>query len=133
MRILGIDYGERKIGIALGDTETRIASPWMILENNGHGESIKQIKLICEREQVDRVLIGIPHDSRDPSQESNQAQIVRRFILDLRHIGIPVDEADESLTSAEAKHHLQAMQSKADDDAIAAAILLQAYLDKNVS
>jgi putative Holliday junction resolvase len=130
MRILGIDYGERKVGIALGDTESRIASPWMILDNEGHGEVIKQIKLIVENEDVERVVIGIPQDTRDLSQESKQAGVVRTFISDLRSSGIPVDEVNEMLTTAEAQHSLKASGSKAEDDAIAAAILLQSYLDK---
>ncbi|MFZ6014897.1 MAG: Holliday junction resolvase RuvX [Patescibacteria group bacterium] len=129
MRILGIDYGERKVGVALGDTESKIASPWVILENEGHGETIKQIKLICEREQVDRVVVGIPHDMRNPQSETVQAGNVRRFILDLRSIGMPVDEIDEMLSTAQAQHAVQ--QSGAlEDDAVAAAILLQSYLDK---
>ncbi len=130
MRILGIDYGERKVGIALGDTETRMASPWMILDNTGHGELIKQIKLVVENESVERVVIGIPMDTRDLSQESKQAEAVRTFISDLRSINIPVDEVNEMLSTSQAQHSLKASGSKAEDDAVAAAILLQSYLDK---
>jgi len=130
MRILGIDYGERKVGIAVGDTESRIASPWMILDNQGHGELLKQIKLVVENEGVERVVIGIPRDTRDLTQESKQAAAVRTFISDLRSINIPVDEVNEMFTTAEAQHSMHASGSKAEDDAVAAAILLQSYLDK---
>jgi putative Holliday junction resolvase len=130
MRILGIDYGERKVGVALGDTETRIASPWMILDNQGHGELIKQIKLVVENEGVERVVIGIPRDTRDLSQDSKQADAVRIFIFDLRTSNIPVDEVNEMLTTAEAQHSMHASGSRAEDDAVAAAIILQSYLDK---
>jgi putative holliday junction resolvase len=128
MRILGIDYGAKKIGIAIGDTETKIASPWMILENQGHGESIKQIKLICERESVERVVLGVPHMLRDTTQENDQIRAIRLFEADLRSIEIPVDEADETLTSAEARHYMDA-GSRQQDDAVAAAIMLQGYLE----
>ncbi len=130
MRVLGIDYGESKIGIALGDTTTRIASPWMILNNSGHGNVIKQIKLIVENEGVDRVVVGIPYDTRDLSRESKQAEAVRVFISDLRSFNIAVDEVDEIMSTAEARHSLKVMDSKIQDDAIAATILLQGYLDK---
>lgn len=130
MRILGIDYGERKVGISLGDTTTRIASPWMILNNSGHGDVIKQIKLVIENEGVDRVVVGIPRDTRDLSQESNQAQAVRIFISDLRSFNIAVDEVDEMMSTAEAQHSMRASGSKADDDAVAAAVILQNYLDR---
>jgi len=127
MRLLGIDYGTKKIGIALGDTESNLASPWMVLENKGHGDAIKQIKLICEREGVERVVLGMPHALRDPQAVNDQLRSVERFAADLRAHEMPVDEADEALTSAEARHYVQPGQQ---DDAVAAAIMLQAHLDQ---
>ena len=130
MRLLGVDYGQKKIGIALGDTESRIASPWMILENKGHGEAIKEIRLICEREGVERVVIGIPRILRDATKENDQIRSIRRFADDLRQTGTPVDEADESMTSIQAAYYLRQINSRSEDDAIAASIMLQTYLDK---
>jgi len=127
MRLLGVDYGSKKIGIALGDTESNLASPWMVLENKGHGEAIKEIKLICEREGVDRVVLGMPRPLRDPQATNDQRRAVERFAADLRAHDMPVDEADEALTSAEARHYVQPGQA---DDAVAASIMLQAHLDK---
>lgn len=130
MRLLGIDYGESKIGVAMGDTETRVATPWVIIENRGHGEAIKQIKLICEREGVGRVVIGIPKMLRDTSAENEQIRGIRRFADDLRKEDIPVDEADEMMTTAQAQYYLQQTGSKAQDDDVAAAIMLQTHLDR---
>ncbi|MHB8831162.1 MAG: Holliday junction resolvase RuvX [Patescibacteria group bacterium] len=130
MRLLGIDYGENKVGVALGDTETRIASPWVIIENLGHGDVIKQIKLICEREGVERVVVGIPKLLRDTSAENEQIRSIRRFADDLRKENIPVDEADEMLTSAQAQYYLHQTSSKAQDDDVAASIMLQSHLDR---
>lgn len=130
MRLLGIDYGERKIGVAMGDTETNVASPWVIIENLGHGDAIKQIKLICEREGVERVVVGIPKLLRDTSVENEQIRSIRRFADDLRKENIPVDEADEMLTSAQAQYYLHQTNSKAQDDDVAASIMLQSHLDK---
>lgn len=130
MRLLGIDYGERKIGVAMGDTESRIASPWVIIENQGHGDAIKQIKLICEREGVDRVVVGIPKMLRATSAENEQIRSIRRFADDLRKENIPVDEADEMLTSAQAQYYLHQTGSKAQDDDVAASIILQSHLDR---
>lgn len=128
MRVLGIDYGVKKIGIAIGDTVTKIATPWVILENQGHGESIKQIKLICEREGAERVVLGVPRMLRDATQENDQIKAIRLFEADLRSIEIPVDEADETLTSAEARHYLDG-GLRQQDDAVAAAIMLESYLN----
>lgn len=130
MRLLGIDYGERKIGIALGDTESRIASPWVIIENQGHGEVIKQIKLICEREGVDRVVLGIPKMLRDMSAENDQIRSIRRFADDLRKENIPVDEENEMLSTAQAQQYMRETGYKGEDDDVAAAIMLQTYLDR---
>ncbi|HOX22959.1 MAG TPA: Holliday junction resolvase RuvX [Elusimicrobiales bacterium] len=128
MRVLGIDYGKRKIGLALGDTESRLASPWTIIQNTSHGEVVKQVKLICERESAERVVLGLPRPLRDAELENKQVQAVRLFADDLRSLGIPVDEWDERLTSAEAQHYVQRGQ---DDDAVAASIMLQSYLDRS--
>jgi putative Holliday junction resolvase len=130
MRLLGIDYGERKIGVALGDTETRVASPWVIIENQGHGEVIKQIKLICEREGVERVVLGIPKMLRDTSDENEQIRSIRRFADDLRKENIPVDEENEVFTSAQAQQYMRETGYKGEDDDTAAAIMLQTYLDR---
>lgn len=130
MRLLGIDYGTKKIGVAMGDTESCIATPWVIIENKGHGEAIKQIKLICEREMVDRVVIGIPKALRDTSAENEQVRSIRRFADDLRKDGVPVDEADEMLTSAQAQYYLHESGSKQQDDDVAASIMLQGHLEK---
>lgn len=130
MRLLGIDYGERKVGVSMGDTESRIASPWVVIENRGHGDVIKQIKLICEREGVDRVVIGVPKMLRDPSGENEQIRSIRRFADDLRKENIPVDEADETLTTAQAQQFMRETGYKGEDDDVAAAIMLQTYLDR---
>ncbi|MDD5437983.1 MAG: Holliday junction resolvase RuvX [Patescibacteria group bacterium] len=130
MRLLGIDYGERKIGVALGDTETRVASPWVIIENQGHGEVIKQIKLICEREGVDRVVLGIPKMMRDSSGENEQIRFIRRFADDLRKENIPVDEENEVLSTAQAQQYMRETGYKGEDDDVAASIMLQTYLDR---
>ena len=130
MRLLGIDYGDSKIGVAMGDTETNVATPWVIIENRGHGDAIKQIKLICEREGVERVIIGIPKMLRDTSAENEQIRGIRRFADDLRKENIPVDEADEMMTTAQAQYYLHQTGSKAQDDDVAASIMLQSHLDK---
>ena len=127
MRVLGIDYGSKKIGIAIGDTDSKISSPWVVLQNTSHGEIIKQIKLICEQEDVDRVVLGIPI-SLNIKKISPQQKEVELFMEDLRAINIPVDEEDERLTTASAKYYLQS--SKQQDDAVSASIMLQTYLEK---
>ena len=132
MRILGIDYGAARIGVALGDTDSGIATPWAVLENLGHGEVVKQIKLMCEREQAERVVVGVPRPMRDTGMENEQVKEVRLFITDLRSSGIPVDEEDETLTSRLAARHVHAAGGKGKRDDLAAAAILETWLGRHV-
>ncbi len=127
MKFLGIDYGESKIGLAIGDTEAKIASPFSILKNKGWNASIKSIKEICLKEKIGKIIIGVPKNLRGPSQE--QAEKTKKFIAYFReNIEMPVEEEDEQFTTAQARK----LSTKGDDDDLAAMLILQGYLDKQV-
>ena len=129
MRVLGIDYGSKRIGIALGDTETRIATPWEVLLNDGRLNILKAIHEITVRESVDKVVVGIPHPLKDQAHENDQVKEVRLFIKDLEAQGAVVEEADETLSSKLAAGQMVERGEKGKRDDLAAAAILQGWLD----
>ena len=122
--VLGIDYGTSKIGLAISP-DGKIAFSFDILSNNGVFFSILE-KLIKDNE-VEKIVVGLPISmSGNPSA---QTKIVEGFIEQLKKkTNIPIEKYDERLTSTEAKRNLP---PKVKDDAEAARIILQGYLDKN--
>ncbi len=130
MRVLGIDYGRKRIGLALSDPRQVIAQPHGFLENNGTFPA-KLAKLIQEQE-VGEVVIGLPRSmdgsSSDMTREAQDfAERVRAWVP------LPVHMYDERLTTLQAERALlegnvRREQRKLSRDAVAAALLLQAFL-----
>jgi len=124
MRYLGIDYGSKRIGLALSDEAGDFAFPYGVIDSGKR--SLKQIKEICEKESVLQIVMG---ESLDFQGKPNPIMLA---IQDLaaslrRETGLPVHLEKEFLTSAEAAR----MQGKNEKlDASAAALILKSYLDK---
>lgn len=128
MKYLGIDYGEKKIGLAIADSETKIASPYKILINSKDISS--KISEICYKEDIDKIIIGLPLTLKNST--SKQTKIVLNFIDKLKKIiDLPIIEQDERLSSGYAKELIKQMKIKHLDDDVAAMIILQSYLDEN--
>jgi len=126
MRILGIDYGTAKIGIAISDTATKMASPLEIVRTDN--SSIDRIKYLIKQEDIDTVVVGLPLNAE--SQETDQSQITWKFVQELADkLEIPVETYEERMTTLSAKKMMQAGGMKGEDDAIAAMVMLQTYLD----
>jgi len=125
MKYLGIDYGEAKIGLAMGDDETHLALPYKIISNPGEEKLFNELKDLIRAETVGVAVVGFPLNLR--GQTSIQTSRVKRFSDRLQeNIQIPVILHDERLSSQEAK---KLNAGKRDDD-VAAMIMLQNYLDK---
>ena len=124
MRLLGIDYGEKRIGIALSDERGSIASPLSVIENKR--EALAKIVGICQKESVTAIVLG---ESKDYKGNDNAIMgAVRIFSEDLKEkTGLPVYLEPEFMTSAQA---VRIQGEKKDVDASAAAIILQSYIDK---
>ncbi|MDO8604257.1 MAG: Holliday junction resolvase RuvX [bacterium] len=124
MRYLGIDYGTKRIGLAVSDEGGILAFPYAILENTKG--SIGEIKTICGHESVELIVIG---ESVDYKGEPNIVKKeVDKFIVSLKKIvSIPVVEEREFLTTQQARFY-QTRRRRVDDSA--AAIILQSYLDR---
>ena len=124
---LGLDYGARKIGLAIGDLETKIASPFKILVNGPKFES--EIKAICQQENIAKVVIGLPQGMQGNKSEQYEEAI--NFGKKLHQtLGLEVIFQDEKLTSTYAQKLLQGTKAKGNDDAVAAMLILQGYFDK---
>lgn len=126
---LGIDYGEKRIGLATGDLETKIASPFMILENNGDNFVLANIKDICEKEKVEKIIVGMPLTM--DSKEGEQAKEVLSFIDYLKsNLEIPIEVEDERMTSKMVNNLGGVERGRKERDAVSAMFILQSYLDK---
>ena len=138
MRILGIDMGRRRIGLAISDATCTLARPLATLTVAGQS-AVDQVvaeveRLAAEDDGLQAVVVGRP--LRLDGSPTDETEHVARFVTKLRErITIPVVEEDERLTSREAESRLALRERdwrkrKAQLDAAAAAIILQDYLDR---
>lgn len=131
MRTLGLDVGNKRIGVAISDSDGRLAVPVRV--HDRRGDDARQLAEFARAEGVERIVVGLPV-SLDGS-EGEQAEVSRDFAALLaKRTDVEIVLYDERLSSAEADRHLQAAglrakQAKQHRDAVAAAIILQAYLD----
>ncbi len=131
MRVLGVDYGAARIGLALGDTETRIASPWQVILRQDDDQVIEALQTIIQQESIHLVIVGVPHPLANQNRETDQAVRICRFIVQLCSIGIEVKEENETWSSSlAAKQGIEAGTHGKRDD-LAAANILQGYLDRD--
>jgi len=128
MKIVGIDYGEKRIGIAVSDQGGTIAFPREVIHNNDG--AIAHIVQLVQQEDVKRFVIG---DTRASSGRSNAITAeAEEFAMRIaRATGKPVARAYELGSSVEASRY--APKGKQHEDAAAAAIILQRYLDMNAA
>ena len=129
-RILGIDYGEKRVGLALSDPMHMIASPYKTIPNKP--DLIVAIQSIMKAEIVEIVVVGLPKGMK--GQETAQTKHVTSFVENLNQNDIKVELVDERLTSISAKKALveqgiKTGHNKGLIDQTAAAIILQQYLD----
>lgn len=128
MRIFGIDYGDKKIGLAFGDSSARVAVPLEVIKNEGD-VTMQDLMHRIQEEDIDRVVVGVPLPQGNHS--GVQLEKTRRFIVALAGIvKIPVVEEDESFTSAESIRLQHEEHAQAEEDALAAMLIVQSYLDQ---
>lgn len=140
MRVLGVDYGARRIGLALSDHTGTLARPWQMVPSPGNPRAAAKAiaRVVTELGQsddpnLDRIVVGLPR--RLNGDETDVTPVVRQFVAILAELtALPVETQDERLTSVEAESRLAAREPdwrkrKKQVDAEAASILLQDYLD----
>lgn len=126
-RVLAVDFGEKRIGLATGDTVGGLATPRRTISRSSDDEAVREIGRFCLEEQIEALLVGIP---RSPDgTESAIAPRIRSFAGKLaREASLPVEFHEETLTSDEAGRRLRGRRSRTGLDAAAAAVLLEDWL-----
>ncbi|MEZ4333894.1 MAG: Holliday junction resolvase RuvX [Myxococcota bacterium] len=136
MRVLGIDLGSKRIGLAISDQDGVVAFPAGVIESRGRKRDLAALRSLVRERAIARAVVGVPlHMS---GRRGPEAEAAIAFASDLaRAAGIPVDTLDERWTSVEAERMLRSTERgrravKARSGAVdesAAAILLRTYLD----
>ena len=146
--ILAVDYGRARIGLALADSETRMAQPISTLERLNRNEDMRRLRELVRENSVKQIVVGLP--LRLDGTRGEMAEEAERFAQRMRkQIGVPVEMVDERLTSWEAERLLEevqgrfiheekltghkkqkSVQAKMSLDAVAAAVILKEYLDR---
>jgi putative Holliday junction resolvase len=143
-RILAVDYGRARMGLAVADAQARLARPLGILARKNRNDDLRRLHEIVREHGVKRIVIGLP--LRLDGSKGEMAEEVERFAERVRkQIGLPVELVDERLTSWEAENLLeekgggrsggavssgrkQKKESAKSVDALAAAVILREYL-----
>ena len=133
-RLLGLDVGDRRIGIAVSDETQLIATPHSVYTRVGYGPDCRHIARLYGELGCVGVVSGLPLNM--DGSAGFQAEKVRAFAAKLEEAGLPVAFQDERLSTVSAHEALIAggmrrEERKGTVDKVAAAVILQQYLDKN--
>jgi putative holliday junction resolvase len=124
VKVLALDYGAARTGVAVSDPTGTVARPLDVVERAATNDGIARLLELARREEVDRIVVGLPVTLR--GERGAQAQETEHFVELLRAAtDLPVESFDERFTTklAEASPH-----AKAEPDSVAAAHLLSSYL-----
>ena len=129
MKLLGIDYGDKKIGLAFGDSEANLAVPLDVVPNIGD-KTIEVFAKQVKSEDIDAIVVGVPLATGE-HHGSQQLEKTRAFIKKLEAaVSIPIIEEDESYTTSASISLQHESGSPAAEDALAAMLILQGYLNR---
>ena len=122
MRYIGIDFGTKRIGIAVSDKEGVLAFPHAVLENNE--KFFERLREIAKKEGAEKIVVGVPKALS--GKETAMTGEVKKFIARLKKEGFALEEQDEMFSTKIVKDHAREDMR----DASAAALILQQYLDR---
>ena len=134
MRVLGLDLGSKRIGVALSDPEGAIASPLTTLERKGGVRDLAALTELVRAHEVGEIVVGLPLHM--DGRRGPEAEAAKRFARSLAEAtGLPVDTLDERWTTVEAERALResgrrGKKRRAVIDAVAASILLRTWLER---
>jgi putative Holliday junction resolvase len=150
VRVLALDYGRSRIGVALADTAVGLAQPLCTLERINRNEDMRRLREMAREHGVKQIVVGLP--LRLDGTRGEMAEEAEGFANRLRkQLGVPVEMVDERLSSWEAERLLEEVQgrvikapvvpgrtAKKDSgrigvDAVAAAVILKEYLERRQS
>ncbi len=129
---LGLDLGEKRIGVAISDESAVLARPLLTLQRASKKEDFTRLAALCAEHQINRIVIGLPKTLR--GEEGPQARRVRHYAAELQAtLNLPIEFWDERFSSIDAQERLRQAgrkpRAKGDIDSAAAAIILQERLD----
>ena len=128
MKYFGVDFGLKKIGLAVGDDIARVAVPFDKIP--GGADSVARLVALAAQEGVEAFVVGLPIPT-EAHQSEEQLERTVAFMNDLAdQSGLPVSVVDEQFTSAEARRVQHEYGATASEDALAAMLILQAYFDE---
>jgi putative holliday junction resolvase len=131
-KLLGIDHGLARIGLAVSDATGLVARELAIIRRKSKREDFAQISRVIEQEQVVGIVVGLPNNLDAAPDQYPQADKVRNWVEHLRETtALPIIFWDEQMTSEEAHELAQQKRRKRTEpiDDLAARIILQSYLD----
>lgn len=134
MRILGVDHGERRMGLAISDALELTARPLDVVTVKSVEQALEAVRLAAAAQEAEKIVVGLPLNM--DGSEGPQAKTARAFVERLRGVvALPIDMSDERLTSVGAEDAMLAAdlsraQRKKRRDAVAAQMILQTYLDR---
>ena len=138
MRVLGIDYGDRRVGLAVSDEGGLIASGLSTFQRRGDdGPLVEHIRALCEQYWVERIVVGLPINM--DGSIGPRARLTTEFANRLRNaLGLEVETWDERLTSEQADRlmldaDLSRKKRQRRIDRLAAQLILQSYLDASTT
>ncbi|MGM0607002.1 MAG: Holliday junction resolvase RuvX [Candidatus Muiribacteriota bacterium] len=129
MKILAIDYGDARLGLAVSDVTETIASPLSVIKNENTNQKIQKI---VEDNKIEKIVVGIPSDSE--GQDTIQSKKIKKFYKKLKkNLNIEIHLFDENYTTRDAYDILKKMgysmkKSKKKVDEVAASLILEEYL-----
>ncbi|MCX7701764.1 MAG: Holliday junction resolvase RuvX [Gemmataceae bacterium] len=132
-RLLGVDYGQVRVGLAICDSEQRIASPLTIYKRRDPATDADFFRQLATREEVSGIVVGLPvHMSGDEGGKAKEARAFGEWLAQIT--GLPVAYWDERFSTLTAEEHLRqaglSYQRRRERlDKVAAQIILQSYLD----
>ncbi|MHB1425827.1 MAG: Holliday junction resolvase RuvX [Gemmataceae bacterium] len=132
-RLLGVDYGSVRIGLAVSDAERRLSSPLAVQERSNRERDAAYFRVLVEAEEIGAIVVGLPvHLDGREGQKAVEARVFGAWLAE--STGLPVTFWDERFSTVEAESALwQAglthKKRKARRDRVAAQMILQAYLD----
>jgi putative Holliday junction resolvase len=123
VKVLALDYGSARTGVAVSDPTGTLARPLEVVENASAPDGLKHLAELVEREEVEQIVVGLPVTLR--GERGAQAEETEAFVSALREVtAVPIESFDERFTTKLA----EAQPSEAPPDAVAAAHLLSTYL-----
>ena len=132
MRVLAVDFGDARTGIAVSDLLCSIVGSTTVIHSRNQEKTVEQIKAIVKEKEVTEIVVGLPRNM--DGSEGPRAQLCREFAEKLKQeLGLPLTMWDERRTTVEAHqilsdHNYHGKKRKNTVDAVAASLILEGYL-----